>query len=129
MRTFIIIAMISLWKVVVYPTIVLIGALALFAYKNAKKIINKYRNVKQVEADSEWQSFIRTDFNKWDERQIIIGCFIRFPFKFLALFSYIIGLTLLIIFSFTFKKIGQILQTYYVRYVGKILLLLAFDIK
>lgn len=53
-------------KMVLYPTIVFFGALALFAFRNAQKIFAKYRKVKEVEHDPEWDGFIRKDFNKWD---------------------------------------------------------------
>lgn len=53
-------------KIFLYPAIVLLGALALFAFRNAKKIFAKYRRFEEVEHDPEWDGFIRKDFNKWD---------------------------------------------------------------
>ena len=58
--------MISLLKLILYPTIVLYGALAIFAFKNVNKILKKYRDYKDVQVEPEWQGFIRKDFNQWD---------------------------------------------------------------
>lgn len=46
--------MIVLLKLILYPTIVLLGGLALFAYRYAKSIFNKYRDVKEVQCDPNW---------------------------------------------------------------------------
>jgi hypothetical protein len=82
-------------KLYLYSCIILWGALALFAYRNVKKTLKKYNNIKEVEDNYNWQGTKRLDFNKWDEKAIIRGCFIRFPFKFILM------LTELIIFIIT----------------------------
>ena len=61
---------------------------------------------KEIEADQEWEGFIRKDFQHWNHNHVKIGCILRFPFKFMIVLFYIGGLTLLILFSLKFKDLG-----------------------
>jgi len=111
-----------LLKIVLYPIIVLYFALALFAIRTVKKIFIKYRDIKTVVPNNpEWQGFIRSDFNKWREGQIFVGCVLRFPLKFLALLTILFGV-------FVTMKLGKHLQKIYMRIIGRFLLSLVFTI-
>ena len=117
-----------LLKLFLYPFIVLVGALGLFAFKNAKKTISKYRKLENREHDPSWDGFIRKDFNKWNEKNILIGCFFRFPFKFIALISYIACIGITILFSLKFPSLGKKISKPIIRFMGKFLLSLVIKI-
>jgi hypothetical protein len=55
-----------LTKIAIYGFIIFWGALAIFAYKNIKKTLSKYRNIRDVEDVCNWKGTKRTDFNKWE---------------------------------------------------------------
>lgn len=117
-----------LLKLILYPTIVLLGALAVFGYRNVKKIIKKYRGYQDCQVDPEWEGFIRKDFNRWDEKKIIIGSIFRFPFKLLTLMVTVLIFAALLIFSIKFKRVGQKLQALYTKYVATFALSCIIDI-
>ena len=54
------------FKIIIYPTLVLLGALAIFAYRTVNKTFKKYRKYGDIKTDPEWEGFIRKDFNQWD---------------------------------------------------------------
>lgn len=112
----------NLIKIVLYPLIVLYFAFALFAIRAVKKIFLKYRNIKAVPHDPEWEGFIRGDFNKWKEGQIYVGCVLRFPLRLMALLTILLGL-------FVCMKISNHLQKLYMRIFGRFLLSFVIDIK
>lgn len=105
-------------KFILYPLIVLVGSLGLFAFKNARKTFAKYRNYKNIEHDSSWDGFIRTDFNKWPERKILVGCFLKFPFKFLALLIYIICVSVTIFLAVKFQSSQKKISKLIIKYLG-----------
>ena len=117
-----------LLKLILYPTIVLLGALAVFGYKNVKKIIKKYRGYRDCQVDPEWEGFIRKDFNRWDEKKIIVGSIFRFPFKILILVVEVVSYGALLIFTMQFKRVGKKLQTLYVKYFATFVLSCLIDI-
>jgi 1-acyl-sn-glycerol-3-phosphate acyltransferase len=118
----------SLIKIVLYPIIVLIGALALFAFININRIFKKYRTYGEVKKDPEWEGLIRKDFNRWDKRSIRLGCLLRFPFKFLVLLSFLIGDALTILAVQANERIGLKIQGWFVRYFGRFTLYSIMDL-
>lgn len=115
-------------KILLYGVIILWGALSLFAFRNVTKIIKKYRNVRHVEPDEKWSASIRTDFNHWDEKAMKIGCFIRFPYKIIAMLSILVGISFIIYFQAILKKVNKNIDRLFARVIGRRLARLVYQI-
>lgn len=106
-------------RIFLYGMIILWGALSLFAVRNVTKIIKKYRNVRHVEPEEKWSATIRTDFNNWDERAIKIGCFLRFPYKIIAMMSILVGISFIICFQAILKKINKNIDKLFAKFIAR----------
>lgn len=127
-----IINMIFFLKLILYPFIIFYGALAVFAYRSVKKtlrITKTFKENKDLEIKPEWEGFVRQDFNKWDERSMIIGCFTRFPLKCMIMLFYTLSITIVIVLTTKHKRIGKKIQKFFVKYVGDLALWSILDIK
>ena len=124
--------MIFLIKLLLYPFIIFYGALAIFAYRNVcrtLKVTRKFKENKDLEIDPEWEGFVRTDFNKWDEKSMKIGCFTRFPLKCMVLLFYTISITIVIVLTTKNKRLGKKIQLFFVKYIGNLALWSILGIK
>lgn len=113
-------------KLFLYGLIILWGALSLFAFRNVTKIIKKYRNIRQAEHDDKWSACIRTDFNHWDERAMKIGCFIRFPYKIIAMLSILVGISFIIYFEVILKKFNKNIDRWFAQVIARRLVRLVY---
>lgn len=113
-------------RLFLYGLIIIWGALSLFALKNVTKAIKKYRNVRQVEVNDKWNACIRTDYNKWDERAMKIGCFVRFPYKIVAMLSILIGISCIIYFQGILKKLYKNIDKWFARVIARRLMRLVY---
>ena len=117
--------MIFLIKLILYPFIVFYGALAIFAYRIVNKTIRntrKFKENKDLQIDPEWDGFVRKDFNKWDQRTMKIGCFTRFPLKFMVIMLYMVSIALFSTLTSRCKGMGKKIQKFIVKYVGDLLI-------
>lgn len=73
------------------------------AYYLVIKTFKKYKNHPKVQVPPHYQGFMRQDFGKWNETAIKRGCFLRFPFKFAAVMTYLFTLSILSAFHNRFK--------------------------
>ena len=102
--------------------------LSLIAYFIANKAFKAYRNHPKFDVPDHYQSFIRKDFNKWDEKAIILGCFLRFPFKFTVEFSFLFWLCFLSILHLKIKFPASIVELVRIN-LGRIANLVIFDLE
>lgn len=113
----------TLAKILLYALVILWGGLAVFAYRTVRQTIRKYRDIKPVEEQEKWKAFMRHDWNKWDERGMLIGAFFRFPLRILAVLY--ISVTALLLFTFTPRGF----QKFFIRLVLQRVINLVFKIE
>jgi hypothetical protein len=75
-----------------------------WAFTEAKHMFIKYSKYDKLEnLDHKFDGLYRNDYQKWNQRKIIIGCFIILPFRVL---SFISLLSVGLFFSFLLKIFG-----------------------
>ena len=80
---------------------------SLLAYSQVNKVFAFFRKQPSIEIKEEWKGFINDSVDKWDEKSIIIGCFIRFPYNFTLLGLILISFMVLIPLSKYFGQKGR----------------------
>jgi len=70
--------------------------LSVIALYYVKKIQKYFQKAHPIEIKESWKGFVSQDFCKWDEKAIISGCFLRFPYNFTLFAIYLTGFVLLI---------------------------------
>lgn len=68
---------------------------SLTAFYLVKKTFKYYAKHPQFPVPDHYGAFMRKDFGKWNQSEIIKGCFLRLPFKAPILIGYLLGFILL----------------------------------
>lgn len=102
--------------------------MALVSFYFVKKAIKKYKNYPLFEADPKYYPFLRQDFGKWNEKELIKGCFIRSPahMPFVIFFLAVYAFLTTFYKYFKFPTYGMV--DWYRRFIGKIIMNLSFEV-
>lgn len=85
---------------------------SLFAYKNAKRCFARARKLQAREIPEIYNPYIRKNITPEHEKNIIIGCFTRFPFQFFIMTSFLATLAFLAALKYYIKFPVKIIEIY-----------------
>lgn len=104
--------------------IILWLSLGVWAFITAIKTFKKYKNYKPIEnLDIKYKALVREDFNKWNHKRILIGCFTLFPLRILLFITLVFGCIIfaILIKIFGYKPLINNLFTIYLNTYGKLI--------